>query len=96
MSLVLTRTLLLLIREKTERSLQTGRGRCGEREALPVGQTDSFDSVVAVVHLVAGFKHDTEPAAAETLHRLKVSQVPGERHRRSLGTEESDCSREEM
>lgn len=47
--------------------------------ALPVGQTDSFDGVVAVVHLVASFKHDPEPPAAEALHRLEVGQVPGER-----------------
>lgn len=44
---------------------------------LPVGQTDSFDGVVAVVDFVAGFKHNAEPPAAKALHRLKVSQIPG-------------------
>ena len=51
---------------------------CHQQEALPAGQTDSFDGVVAVVNLVSGFKHDPEPPAAEALHRLKISQVPGE------------------
>lgn len=51
-----------------------------DSEVSPVGQTDPFDCVVAVVHLVAGFKHDTEPPAAEALHRLEVRQVSGRRH----------------
>lgn len=51
---------------------------CDQRGVLPVGQTDPFDGVVAVIHFVACFKHDTEPPAAETLHRLKVRQVPEE------------------
>lgn len=52
--------------------------RAGER-LLPVGQTDPFDGVVAVVHFVAGFKHNAEPPAAKALHGLKVGQVPEER-----------------
>lgn len=50
------------------------------REALPIGQADSFDGVVAVVHFVAGFKHNAKPPTAKALHWLKVCQVPGERH----------------
>lgn len=44
----------------------------------PVGQTDPFDSIIAVVHFVAGFKYDAEPTTAKALHGLKVGQVPGE------------------
>ncbi len=54
-------------------SLQRGSLCCGQRERIPVGQTDSFDGVVAVIYFVAGFKHNTEPPTAEALHRLKVS-----------------------
>lgn len=55
----------------------------GQRE-LPIGQTDSFDGVVAVVHFVTGFKDDAEPPAAKALHRLEVRQVPGGRTRDTL------------
>lgn len=50
-----------------------------ERAQLPVGQTDPFDGIVAVIHFVAGFKHNAESPAAEALHWLKVGQVPGEK-----------------
>lgn len=51
-----------------------------QRGVLPVGQTDPFDGVVAVIHFVTCFKHDTEPPATEALHRLKVRQVPVRTH----------------
>lgn len=56
-----------------------GRNQWG---ALPAGQTDALDGVVAVVHLVAGLKHHAEAAAAQTLNRLKVCQVPAGPQRR--------------
>lgn len=46
---------------------------------LPVGKTNSFDGVVAVVDFVAGFKHNTEPPTAKALYWLKVSQIPGQK-----------------
>ncbi|TNN39637.1 hypothetical protein EYF80_050195 [Liparis tanakae] len=56
---------------------------------VPVGQTDPFDGVVAVVHFVAGFKHDTEPPAAEALHRLEVRQREDDGSQRSGGVSPS-------
>lgn len=68
-------------REREKRkaySLQQRALLCDRLEVLPVGQTDSFDGVVAVVHFVSGFKHNTEPPAAKALYWLEVRQVPEE------------------
>lgn len=59
-------------------SLEEGNCWCEQLKLIPVGQTDPFDSIIAVVHFVAGFKYNAEPTTAKALHGLKVSQVPGE------------------
>lgn len=60
--------------------LREGDLGCEQSEEIPVGQPDPFDSIIAVVHFVAGFKHNAEAPTAKALHGLKVSQVPGGRH----------------
>ena len=40
--------------------------------SIPVGETDSLDSVIAVINLVSSFKDNSKPATAHALNWFKV------------------------
>jgi len=55
--------------------LDTNFSRSQQAQSVPVRQTDPFDSIVAVIHFIFGFKNDSKTSTAQTLNWFKICQI---------------------
>lgn len=47
--------------------------------SLPVGQSDPFDGIVAVIYFISGFKNHSKTSSTQTLNWFEICQISGNR-----------------